>query len=126
MKGLVQATCLRALSCDENGMLTSSRGHRQHKIFNECEECHNHRFCTVTGEAIYSKDKHDHYHEVKFHTDFSDGHYHEFCGKTCGAVDVGNSKDVYFLKDFIKEEDCHKHEFQFATLIESPTDFKCK
>lgn len=43
------------------------------KIFNECNDCHNHRFCTVTGEAIYhkEKDKYDHYHEVKFHTDFS-------------------------------------------------------
>lgn len=23
------------------------------KIFNECDDCHNHRFCTVTGEAMY-------------------------------------------------------------------------
>ena len=46
------------------------------RIFNECDDCHNHRFCTVTGEAIYHKDKHDHYHEVKFHTDFSDEHFH--------------------------------------------------
>lgn len=37
------------------------------RIFNECDDCHNHRFCTVTGEAIYRKDKQDHYHEVKFH-----------------------------------------------------------
>lgn len=37
------------------------------KIFRECDECHNHRFCT----------------------------------------------------------DSHKHEFQFAALIDSPIDFKC-
>lgn len=22
------------------------------RIFNECEECHNHRFCTVSGEEM--------------------------------------------------------------------------
>lgn len=48
------------------------------RIFNECDDCHNHRFCTVSCEAIYSKDKRDHFHEVKFHTDFSDEHFHEF------------------------------------------------
>lgn len=31
---------------------------------------------------MYTKDKQDHYHEVKFRTDFSDEHYHEFYGKT--------------------------------------------
>ena len=98
------------------------------KIFNECNDCHNHRFCTVTGEAIYhkEKDKYDHYHEVKFHTDFSDEHFHEFCGKTTGAIDVGNGKHVHFIKDFTEEEDNHKHELQAATLIDSPIDYKCK
>ena len=85
------------------------------KIFNECDDCHNHRFCTVTGEAVYYGDKHDHFHEVKFHTDFSDEHFHEFCGK-----------HVHFIKECTEEEDNHKHEFQAATLIDSPTDFKCK
>lgn len=94
------------------------------KIFNECDDCHNHRFCTVSGEAIYTNDKRDHFHEVKFHTDFSDEHFHEFCGKTSGAINVGNGKHVHFLKDFTEEEDGHKHEFQVATLIKSPIDFK--
>ena len=31
------------------------------KIFNECGDCHNHRFCTLTGEAIYHNE-HDHFH----------------------------------------------------------------
>lgn len=96
------------------------------RIFRECEECHNHRFATVSGEAKYTSDKSDHYHEVKFHTDFSDKHYHEFCGKTGGAIDVGGGKHVHFLKDHTQEEDNHKHDFQAATLIESPTDFKCR
>lgn len=94
------------------------------KISNECNTCHNHRFCTISGEAVYTKDKRDHYHEVKFCTDFSDEHFHEFCGKTSGAVDVGNGRHVHFLKGFTKEEDGHKHEFQAATLIDSPTDCK--
>lgn len=95
------------------------------RIFNECNDFHNHRFCTVTGEAIYTKDKKDHFHEVKFHTDFSDRHFHELCGKTCGAIDVGHGKYVHFIKD-CTEEDGHKHEFQAATLIDSPIDFECK
>ena len=107
-------------------MLTWIPGYGSTKIFNECGDCHNHRFCTVTGEAIYCNDKHDHFHEVKFHTDFSDEHFHEFCGKTSGAIDVGNGKHVHFIKDFTEEKDNHKHEFQAATLIDSPIDFKCK
>ena len=95
------------------------------RIFRECDDCHNHRFCTVTGEAMQIPGKQDHFHEVKFHTDFSDGHFHEFCGKTIGAIDVGNGKHVHFIKDRMEEEDKHKHDFQAATLIDSPTDFKC-
>lgn len=96
------------------------------RIVSECRDCHNHRFCTVSGEAIPTKDKRNHYHEVKFRTDFSDEHYHEFYGKSSGAIDVGNGKHVHFIKAFTEEQDGHKHEFQAATLIESPTDFKCK
>ncbi|MGN1266298.1 MAG: YmaF family protein [Dorea sp.] len=91
-------------------------------VVSECKKCHNHRFCTVTGEAMYMGNSH--VHEVKFRTDFSDGHYHEFCGKTSCAIDVGNGKHVHFIKDVTKEEDGHTHMFQAATAIESPTDFK--
>lgn len=88
------------------------------------DECHNHRFSTVSGEAI--KMGISHFHEIKFRTDFSDDHFHEFCGKSSLAIEVGNGKHVHFLKDFTEPEECHKHKFQVATLIESPTDFKCK
>ena len=101
--------------------LTGSTG-----IFEECNDCHNHRFCTVTGEAIYIPGKNDHFHEVKFRTDFTDEHFHEFCGKTSGAIDVGGGKHVHFINDCTEKEDTHKHEFQAATLIDSPIDFKCK
>ncbi|MDD6637528.1 MAG: YmaF family protein [Lachnospiraceae bacterium] len=49
---------------------------------------------------------------------------HEFCGKTTGAIYVGNCKHLHFIKDFTEEEDNHKHEFQAATLIDSPIDFE--
>ncbi|MGN0203354.1 MAG: YmaF family protein [Coprococcus sp.] len=98
---------------------------------NECGDCHNHRFCTVSDEAVYMDDKsdkydkHDHYHDIRFRTDFTDKHFHEFCGRTGGAIDVGNGKHVHYIKSFTTKEDGHKHEFQAATLIDSPTDFKC-
>lgn len=71
-------------------------------------------------------DKSDHYHDVRFRTDFADGHYHEFCGKTTCTVDVGDGKHVHYIKAYTTKEDGHKHEFQVASLIDSPTDFKCK
>ena len=95
------------------------------KIFHECHSCHNHRFCTVSDEAKYTPDKSDHFHEVKFRTDFDDEHFHEFCGKTSGAIPVGNGKHVHFIKDFTEEQDHHRHEFQAATQIDSPINFKC-
>lgn len=95
------------------------------RIVNECDNCHNHRFCTVTGEAVYTRDRRDHYHEVVLRTDFSDGHFHEFCAKTGGAIEVGNGKHVHFLNDCTESEDGHIHELQAATLIDSPTEFKC-
>ena len=90
-------------------------------IVRECNDCHNHRFCTVSGEAI--KAGNSHIHEVKFRTDFSDRHFHEFCGMSSPAIEVGNGKHVHFLKAFTEEEDGHKHQFQVATLIDSPIDF---
>ena len=91
-------------------------------VVQECDDCHNHRFCTVSGEAI--KMGNSHVHEVKFHTAFTDEHFHEFCGKTSRAIEVGNGKHVHFIKDFTEVEDGHRHQFQAATLIDSPIDFK--
>lgn len=92
-------------------------------VFSENSDCHNHRFCTVTGEAKGPEEHH--FHEVKFHTDFSDEHFHEFCGKTGPAINVGCGKHVHFIKEMTKPEDGHRHRFQAATLIESPTDLEC-
>ncbi|MGN0335400.1 MAG: YmaF family protein [Lachnospiraceae bacterium] len=91
-------------------------------VFSECQECHNHRFCTVSGEAIHSGNSH--VHEVKFRTDFADEHSHDFCGKTGPAMEVGNGKHIHFISDCTEFKDGHVHKFQAATLIDSPTDFK--
>lgn len=88
----------------------------------ECDDCHSHRFATVSGDAIRSGDSH--VHEVKFCTDYADGHQHEYCDKTSCAIEVGNGKHVHFLKDVTGREDGHVHQFQTATFIDSPTDFK--
>ena len=34
------------------------------RIFQECEGCHNHRFCTVAGEAMPIPGKEDHFKEL--------------------------------------------------------------
>lgn len=111
-------------NCSEQKHVHEITGSTQ--ILQECRDCHNHRFCTVSGEAMPIPGKNDHYHEVKFRTDFADGHYHEFCGKSSGAIDVGGGKHVHFAKAFTTMEDGHKHEFQVSSLIDEPTDFKRK
>ena len=94
-------------------------------VFNEQgEECHNHRFVTVSDEAIRCGSSH--VHEIRFRTDFADGHYHEFCGTSGIAVEVGNGKHVHFAAACTEEEDGHKHKFQVASLIDSPIDFECE
>lgn len=90
----------------------------------QCRNCHNHRFSTVSGEAIPAGKSH--VHEVSFRTDFADGHYHEFCGKSSPAIDVGGGKHVHFAKAVTTEQDGHTHKFQVASFIESPTDFEYK
>lgn len=80
-------------------------------------DAHNHRFATVSGEAIYHDC--DHVHNVVFRTDFFEDHFHEFCGTTCGAIEVGD-RHVHFLESFTSVEDGHCHNFRVATLIEDP------
>jgi hypothetical protein len=83
------------------------------------EEPHNHRFAAMSGQAIPTG-RGDHIHEVKFRTDFFGGHFHEFCGKTKGAIKVGD-RHVHFLEAETTIEDGHRHLFRAATLIDDPT-----
>ena len=93
-------------------------------IVSGCQNCHNHRFCTMSGEAIRMGNSH--IHEVKFHTDYAEDHSHEFCGKTCPAIEVGGGKHIHYLNDTTETEDGHLHRFQAASLIEEPTEFECR
>lgn len=83
-----------------------------------CDWAHNHRFATVSGEAIPCEGSH--VHEVKFYTDSCNGHNHEFCGTTGKAKEVGGGRHVHFIEGCTSEKDHHKHEFIAATLIENP------
>jgi hypothetical protein len=83
------------------------------------EDPHNHRFATVSGEAIRFG-MNDHYHEVKFRTDFFEDHYHEFYGRTTLAIPVGDGRHVHFLQSETTENDRHRHNFRVATLIDDP------
>ncbi|HCD44817.1 MAG TPA: hypothetical protein DEQ64_14020 [Lachnoclostridium sp.] len=81
------------------------------------EDPHNHRFATVSGEAIPSGM--NHFHEVKFRTDFYENHFHEFRGKTSLAIPVGD-RHVHFLQSVTEVSDGHFHDFRVATLINDP------
>ncbi len=90
------------------------------KIAEEEENPHNHRFCTMTEEAIPVGEG-QHIHEVCFETDFFEDHFHEFRGKTGVAIPVGN-RHVHFIESVTSVNDGHRHEFEAATLIENPIE----
>ena len=77
---------------------------------------HCHRFASVTGEARHFGCN-DHYHELYFRTDFVREHFHEFCGKTGGAIKVGD-RHVHFVESVTTMDREHRHKFRVATLIE--------
>lgn len=85
----------------------------------EQDDPHGHRFSTVTGEVIPIS-ANDHVHEVVFSTDFYDDHYHEFRGRTGGAVQI-NNKHVHYIQSTTSINDSHSHDFEAATMINNPT-----
>jgi hypothetical protein len=82
------------------------------------EDPHNHRFTTVSGEAIPFGNN-NHYHEVRFRTDFYEEHFHEAWGRTSGAIQVGD-RHVHFLSGVTTVNDGHLHRYRVATLIDDP------
>ena len=88
------------------------------EIAEKLEDPHNHRFATVSGQAILVSGG-DHVHEVGFRTDFYEDHFHEFCGRTGGAIAVGD-RHVHFLESVTTVVDGHQHEFRVGTLILNP------
>jgi hypothetical protein len=83
----------------------------------EPQDPHNHRFATVSGEAI--QQGMSHYHKVNFSTDFYEDHFHEFSGNTSLAIPVGD-RHVHFLASVTTVNDLHQHRFRFGTLIDDP------
>ena len=83
------------------------------------QNAHNHRFATVSGEAI-PIGMNDHVHNVRFRTDFYEDHYHEFQGRSGGAIDVGGGRHVHFAEAQTTTDDGHFHCFRVAALIEDP------
>lgn len=88
------------------------------KLAEEDDDRHNHRFATVSSEVIPIKGG-GHKHAFFVNTDFFD-HHHEVAGETGPAINVGNGKHVHFATGQTTIDDGHFHEFQFATLIDSP------
>lgn len=81
---------------------------------------HYHHFSFVTGEAVFTGNG-DHCHEIVFKTDNAGGHSHEFKGRTCGAIPVGD-RHVHYLEGHTTDENGHSHGFRLVTLMEDPTD----
>lgn len=87
------------------------------EIAGKCDP-HNHRFAAVSDEVISMGN--DHVHEVKFRTDFYEDHFHEFCGRSGGAIPVGGGRHVHFLESVTQVSDGHRHQFKAASLINDP------
>jgi hypothetical protein len=82
------------------------------------EDPHNHRFATVSGQAIPIGNN-DHVHEVEFRTDFYENHFHTFRGRSGGMIPVGD-RHVHFAEATTSVNDGHSHEFRVAALINDP------
>jgi hypothetical protein len=80
---------------------------------------HSHRFATVSGQAKCFG-CHDHYHDIFFRTDFVNEHFHEFCGRTGGAIRVGD-RHVHFVESCTTMDREHRHKFRLSTLMEDLT-----
>lgn len=104
-----------------------SMEHHVHEIVGStlvADSCdpHNHRFATVSDEAIPYRGSH--VHNVTFRTDSYEGHYHEFCGTSSTAIPVGDGRHVHYATACTTTADGHSHKFRVASLINNPIDCK--
>lgn len=83
------------------------------------EENHYHRYTFVTGRAIQINEK-EHVHEVYFRTDISNGHCHEYKGRTLGAVDIGD-RHIHYIEASTTKNAGHNHDFLLVTYINNAT-----
>ncbi|MBA9085798.1 hypothetical protein FHR92_002265 [Fontibacillus solani] len=89
------------------------------KLAEQGADRHNHRFAGVTGQAIRTGNSH--VHEIDLSkTDFLN-HFHNLKRiRTGPAIPVGNGKHVHFVTGSTTVNDGHRHQFNFATLIDRP------
>ena len=88
------------------------------KLEEDGEDRHTHRFAGISGEMIPIRGSH--IHKIKTHTDYYNDHFHDVEILMGPAVDVGGGKHIHFVGGWTAYEDQHRHNFAFATLIESP------
>lgn len=82
-----EVNCCHMCGCDSRPQRHVHEIVGRVEIAEENTDPHNHRFATVSGEAIPLGNG-DHVHEVCFRTDFYENHFHEFHGRSGGAIDV--------------------------------------
>lgn len=109
--------------CNENDNSTDTQTHDHEflgsvMLAEQGNDRHNHRFASVTTEVIPIIGG-GHKHAFMVNTDFFD-HHHEIGGQTGPAINVGNGKHVHFATGQTTVDENHFHNFQFATLIDSP------
>lgn len=109
--------------CSDNSPSTETQTHDHEflgsvKLAEQGNDRHNHRFAGVTTEIIPIAGG-GHKHAFMVNTDFFD-HHHEIGGETGPAINVGNGKHVHFATGQTTVDENHFHNYQFATLIDSP------
>ena len=101
-------------------------GQHVHEIIGSTESScehrasHNHRFATMSGDAIEADG--NHFHNICFRTDSYGAHYHEYRGPSTLAIPTGNGRHVHFANGSTNSADGHTHEFQFVSMINNPTE----
>jgi hypothetical protein len=110
------------MSCGNNSVLVQTHVHEflgSTKLAEEEEERHNHRFAGVSGEAKRISGTTRHRHAIMTNTDFFD-HFHQIRVESGPNIDVGDGRHVHFADSRTSEQDGHRHDLIFATLIDNP------
>lgn len=113
-------SALRKLSLPKASQQTQTHVHEFNsstKLAEPNADRHNHRFAGVTGQAI--RRGKSHVHRIVTNTDFF-GHFHRVVMETGPAIPLGNGKHVHVVRGMTTLVDGHRHQFNFATLVESP------
>jgi hypothetical protein len=77
---------------------------------------HNHRFATVTGEAIPVGNGR-HVHDYWSNTDTVEEHHHIIKGRTGPDIRLPNGNHIHYEKSETTLNEGHRHDFEFASLI---------